>query len=60
MSPTCEALEAHGLLADGAIIYVESRRKGEVPAVPANWQLTKEKSSGDIHARLYRRQSESG
>jgi 16S rRNA (guanine966-N2)-methyltransferase len=60
VSPTCEALEAHGLLADGAIIYVESRRKGEVPAVPANWQLTKEKSSGDIHARLYRRQSESG
>jgi len=56
VTPACEALEAHGLLASGAIIYVESRRQGEVPAVPAHWVLSKEKSSGDIHARLYRRE----
>ncbi len=57
VTPACEALEAHGLLADGAIIYVESRRQGEVPAVPAHWVLSKEKSGGDIHARLYRRET---
>ena len=51
---------AGGLLADGAIIYVESRRQGEVPAVPAHWVLSKEKSGGDIHARLYRRQTGPG
>ena len=57
VTPACEALEAQGLLADGAIIYVESRRQGEVPAVPAQWILLKEKSGGDIHARLYRRET---
>lgn len=55
VEPACEQLEARGLLAEGAWIYVESRRHGEVPAVPENWQLHREKSGGDIHARLLRR-----
>ena len=55
--PACAALESHGLLADKAWVYVESRRHGEVPVVPANWQLYREKSGGDIFARLFLRQT---
>ncbi len=53
--PACADLEARGWLADEAWIYVESRRQGTVPAVPANWSLHREKQAGEIHARLFRR-----
>ena len=55
--PACAALEKRGLLAEDAWIYVESRRHGEPPVVPANWQLYREKSGGDILARLFRREA---
>jgi len=53
--PACAALEERGLLAEDAWIYVESRRHEEAPAVPPNWQLYREKSGGDVLARLFRR-----
>lgn len=54
--PACAALEQQGLLAEDAWIYVESRRHEEAPAVPSNWQLHREKSGGDVLARLFRRE----
>lgn len=53
--PACADLEARSWLADDAWIYVESRRQGAVPGVPANWSLHREKQAGEIHARLFRR-----
>ncbi|EKF74385.1 hypothetical protein A11A3_09300 [Alcanivorax hongdengensis A-11-3] len=52
--PACAALQARGLLADNGWVYVESRRQQPAPAVPAGWQLHREKSSGEIRACLYR------
>lgn len=55
--PACAALEERGLLADGAWIYVESRRHEDAPAVPPNWQLHREKQGGDVLARLFERRT---
>ncbi len=53
--PACDALERRGWLSDNAWIYVESRHRGAVPAVPDSWTLHREKQAGEIHARLFRR-----
>ncbi|ASK36003.1 16S rRNA (guanine(966)-N(2))-methyltransferase RsmD [Alcanivorax sp. N3-2A] len=55
--PACQALHELGLLAPDAWIYVESRKQSEAPAVPESWQLVREKESGDVRARLYRKQT---
>lgn len=52
--PACDLLDAGGWLADQAWVYVESRRQSPPPAVPAHWQLHREKSSGEVRACLYR------
>ncbi|WP_414433376.1 RsmD family RNA methyltransferase [Alcanivorax sp. IL1] len=54
--PACAALEERAMLAADAWIYVESRRHAEDPVVPSNWQLHREKTGGDICARLFRRE----
>ena len=43
VTPACEALEAHGLLADETLSGKPPQ--GEVPAVPAHWVLSKEKAA---------------
>ena len=50
------ALEALKLLMPEALIYVESRRQDGAPEVPENWRLLKEKSGGDVLARLFQRE----
>jgi 16S rRNA (guanine966-N2)-methyltransferase len=50
--PACDLLVEHRLLAPGAWVYVESRRRDLAPSVP--WTLEKEKIMGDAAARLYR------
>ncbi|MDX1804279.1 MAG: 16S rRNA (guanine(966)-N(2))-methyltransferase RsmD [Alcanivorax sp.] len=52
--PACESLQRRGLLAENAWVYVESRRQQPAPGVPTQWQLHREKSSGEIRACLYR------
>ena len=52
-SSACEALQARGLLAADALVYVESRRQDGAPTVPAQWQLRREKLAGDVRAQLY-------
>lgn len=53
--PACAALEELGLLADDALIYVESRRQADAPAVPNGWELIRKKDGGDVRAELYRK-----
>lgn len=51
--PVCELLESRGLLTPSALIYVEVESELTDLAVPANWQLLKEKTAGQVSFRLY-------
>ncbi|PTY39054.1 16S rRNA (guanine(966)-N(2))-methyltransferase RsmD [Saccharospirillum sp. MSK14-1] len=51
--PTLEALLARPLLRDNAWVYVEAPTNW-APVVPEQFQLSKEKTSGDVVQRLYR------
>lgn len=47
-------IEQQQLLAADAWIYVETGREEVPPAWPASWQLYREKTAGQVHARLFR------
>jgi 16S rRNA (guanine966-N2)-methyltransferase len=49
------ALEAPGVLAEQAWIYLETARGQAIPELPPNWHLHREKCSGDVCCRLFRR-----
>ncbi len=46
-------LEQSQLLADDAMVYIESPKRQTINT-PANWQLHREKTAGDVCYRLYR------
>ena len=54
LEPSCSLLENNGWLTEQAMIYVECAAN-ETPPVPANWQLYREKLSGQVAYRLYQR-----
>lgn len=47
-------VEKHQLLADNAWVYVETGRDEVTPQWPADWQIFREKTAGQVHARLFR------
>jgi len=49
------ALEASGVLAAPAWIYLETARGAAIPELPGNWHLHREKCSGEVCCRLFRR-----
>ncbi len=51
--PVCELLQSRGLLTPSALIYVEIESELTDLTVPANWQLLKEKTAGQVSFRLY-------
>jgi 16S rRNA (guanine966-N2)-methyltransferase len=51
--PVCELLQSRGLLTPAALIYVEIESELKDLAVPASWQLLKEKTAGQVSFRLY-------
>ncbi|MEH6578110.1 MAG: 16S rRNA (guanine(966)-N(2))-methyltransferase RsmD [Amphritea sp.] len=53
----CQLLEQKNLLADNAMIYVETESELTELAVPANWTLHREKQAGQVTYRLYLRES---
>ena len=53
--PVISALEAGPLLAEHALIYIESDRQTPL-ATPPQWALLKEKHSGQVSYRLFQRQ----
>jgi len=55
--PCCLALEQQGWLTDSALIYLETEKELALGAIPANWQLLKEKVAGQLAYRLFLRQS---
>ena len=53
---SCELLAKHDLLAEDALIYVEIEQELRDFTPPADWQLLKEKTAGQVSFRLYQRQ----
>ncbi|WP_052282880.1 16S rRNA (guanine(966)-N(2))-methyltransferase [Kluyvera genomosp. 1] len=56
LEETLNLLEAHGWLAESALIYVESEVENGMPPVPASWSLHREKIAGQVAYRLYHRE----
>ena len=52
MLSTLEDLSAHGLLADSAMVYVESPRALDALTLPSKWQIDRYKRAGDVHYGL--------
>lgn len=52
----CELLEKNGWLADDALIYIEREQGLALPALPAHWQLHKDKQAGQVIYQLYQRE----
>ncbi len=55
--PCCQLLEQYHWLADDALIYLETEKELALAALPANWQLRKEKIAGQLAYRLFQRTS---
>lgn len=53
---TIEGLEQSGLLADPSLIYLETDTHQTI-AVPAHWELLRQKQAGRVRYSLYRRQA---
>lgn len=53
----CLLLEQKNLLADNAMIYVETEVELADLQVPDNWELYREKTAGQVSYRLYQRSS---
>lgn len=51
----CLLLEQKNLLADNAMIYVETEKEMTDLQVPDNWELYREKTAGQVTYRLYQR-----
>ncbi|MGV7091188.1 16S rRNA (guanine(966)-N(2))-methyltransferase [Siccibacter turicensis] len=56
LEQTVTLLEQNGWLADNALIYIESEAEGGLPALPASWQLHREKVAGQVAYRLFCRE----
>jgi len=50
-----ERLAGSPILAEGAVIYVETASDETAPRLPADWRLSREKFAGRVAYRLYRR-----
>jgi len=50
-----ERLAGSPILAEGAVIYVETASDETAPRLPADWRLSREKFAGQVAYRLYRR-----
>ena len=48
----CRLLDDEGRLADGARVYLEQERAAPLPALPAGWEVLKEKTAGQVRYAL--------
>lgn len=53
VGPTCRLLAEHRLLPKDALVYVESGTRENIPPMPPEWSLYREKSAGEVSYRLY-------
>ena len=55
LARACELLESQHYLAESACIYLEMNRKQDLPELPANWNVVREKKAGQVSYYLVRR-----
>jgi 16S rRNA (guanine966-N2)-methyltransferase len=55
LASAADLLEKGGLLAPGALIYVECAARSGLPALPPNWAATKAKQAGEVGYHLLTR-----
>ncbi|CAH6825636.1 16S rRNA m(2)G966 methyltransferase [Vibrio chagasii] len=58
LAETVQLLESNGWLADDAIIYVETEKELKLEAMPENWELHRDKTTGQSSYRLFNRITE--
>jgi 16S rRNA (guanine966-N2)-methyltransferase len=52
VEPACSALAQHGLVASGALVYVETAATEAAPEIPG-WTLHRDKTAGGVAYRLF-------
>jgi 16S rRNA (guanine966-N2)-methyltransferase len=55
MASICAMLEERGLLKPGSLVYLEEAKSSPTTTLPQRWELHRDKSSGQVRYRLYRR-----
>jgi len=55
LAKACELLENQQYLAEHACIYLEMNRKRDLPVLPKNWNVVREKKAGQVSYYLVRR-----
>ena len=55
LSKACELLESQQYLSENACIYLEMNRKQDLPVLPENWNVVREKKAGQVSYYLVRR-----
>jgi 16S rRNA (guanine966-N2)-methyltransferase len=56
VKPTCDELEKSGLLADDALIYIETENSVEIKnVIPEGWEILKSKGAGQVSYNLIQR-----
>jgi 16S rRNA (guanine966-N2)-methyltransferase len=52
LTETCRLLADRGLLADGAVVYLELGRDQDLPILPDGWHVSKDKTAGNVRYAL--------
>lgn len=50
----CRLLSEHGWIKPNSLVYLEAARRQGLPPLPGNWELQREKASGDVAYGLAR------
>jgi len=58
LAETVQLLENNGWLAENAIIYVETEKELQLEDMPENWELYRDKTTGQSSYRLFERNTE--
>ena len=53
----CAQIAAAGILADGAVVYLEQSRDQASPSLPSGWETLKDKTAGQVRYSLVRTSS---
>ena len=56
MQKVIPLLEENGWLTDNAMLYLEIEKRQSLPELPDNWKQLKDKSAGEVHYFLFRRE----
>jgi 16S rRNA (guanine966-N2)-methyltransferase len=60
LGPAARLLEDRDWLAPGALIYIESAARAELPQLPATWRLAKAKRAGEVGYHLFEKDMSGG